>query len=67
MANRMWKAQSGAQFIGVDQCSTGRSSNLLNASLQCPKGSSETRAGNRVHNGRSNGIQRSTQDQKNQM
>ena len=54
MANRIWKSQSGAKFIGVDQCSAGRSSNLFNARLQCPKGSSETRAGNRVHDGGSN-------------
>ena len=48
------KSQSGAKFIGVDQCSAGRSSNLFNAILQCPKGSSETRAGNRAHDGGSN-------------
>ena len=60
MASRMWKSQSGAEFIGVDQCSAGRSSNLFNAGLQCTKGSAEARAGDRVHNGGSDGIQRST-------
>ena len=67
MATRVWKAQRGAKFLGVDQCSQGRSSNLLNAGLQCSKGGAETRAGNRAHNGGSNGIQRSKQEKKNQM
>ena len=63
MACNMRECQCGAKLISVDQCSAGRSSNLFNAGLKGPKSSTKARTGNRVHQGWSDSIPRSAEDQ----
>ena len=63
----MWKCQSGAKFISVDQCSAGRASNLFNAGLKGTESSTEARTGNRVRKGRSDSSPRSAEDQEDQV